>query len=108
MRYAYKDLGEQPAGTEVTVRLEGSAANVLLLDSPNYSCYRSARPFRFTGGLHHTSPARLTVPRDGQWHLVVDLGGYGGRVRARIEEIKLPGQEPVSGNEEEGALEAIS
>lgn len=90
MRYAFKDLGEQPAGAEVTVRLEGTAANVLLLDAHNYSCYRAARPFRYAGGMFRTSPARVTIPRDGHWHLVVDLGGFRGRVRARIAEITPP------------------
>lgn len=87
MRYAFKDLGEQAAGTEITVRLEGSAANVLLLDPYNYSCYKAARPFRYTGGMFRSSPARVTVPRDGRWHLVVDCGGYRGRVRAHVSGI---------------------
>lgn len=87
MRYAFKDLGEQPAGTEITVRLEGSAANVVLLDPYNYSCYRAGLSFRYAGGVFHRSPARLTVPRDGRWHLVVDCGGYRGRVRAQVEQI---------------------
>lgn len=92
MRYAHKDLGEQPGGTEVTLRLEGSVANVLLLDEYNYSLYRASRPFKYTGGLFRSSPVTLTVPRDGRWHLVVDLGGYRGRVRAHVQRITRPGE----------------
>lgn len=106
MRYAYKDLGQQPAGTEVAVRLEGSAANVLLLDRDNYSRYRAAQPFRYTGGMYHRSPARLTIPREGHWHLVIDLGGHRGRVRAHIEEITPPEGGPA--RREDAALEAVS
>jgi hypothetical protein len=110
MRYAYRDLGEQPSGTEITVRLAGSAANVLLLDPSNYSSYRAARPFRYTGGLHHRSPARLTVPRDGHWYLVIDLGGHRGRVRANVESINPPGGEDADGatTRKDDALEAVS
>jgi hypothetical protein len=107
MRFAYKDLGEQPAGTKVQVRLEGSAANVLLLDSDNYSRYRAARPFRYTGGIHHRSPATLTIPRDGWWHLVIDLGGHRGRVRGYLEQITRPGEEAEQSRDEE-ALGAVS
>lgn len=108
MRYAYKDLGERPAGTTVTLRLEGSAANVLLLDEPNYALYRARKSFRYQGGLSGRSPVTLTVPRDGRWYLVVDMGGYGGRVRARIEEIVSPEAAGAGGSEErEVALDAV-
>lgn len=32
MRYAYKDLGQQPAGCTAVVRWSGGAASVILLD----------------------------------------------------------------------------
>ncbi len=37
MRYAYHDLGEQQAGTTVTVRWSSAAADVLLLDPVSFS-----------------------------------------------------------------------
>jgi hypothetical protein len=67
----------------VEVTLDGRA-NVMLLDSPNYERYRRGESFRYHGGLAERSPATLTAPHDGQWHVVVDLGGYPGHVRARI------------------------
>jgi hypothetical protein len=78
MRYAYKDLGVQAAGTTVVVRWSGSAANVLLLDAVNFSKYRytDGRPFFYDGGAHYARPpAEISIPQDGRWYVVVDLGG---------------------------------
>jgi hypothetical protein len=60
-------------------------ANVLLLDPENYEHYRSNRPYRYAkGGYVEHSPFRLRAPSQGNWHLVVDLGGGPGHVRARV------------------------
>jgi hypothetical protein len=58
------------------------AANVQLLDPVNYENYRAGRPFRYFGGYAERSPFRLRPPRQGHWHLVIDLGGNAGTVRA--------------------------
>jgi hypothetical protein len=58
------------------------AANVQLLDPPNYEAYRTGRQYRYYGGYFTTSPVRLAAPQAGHWHLVIDLGGNAGRVRA--------------------------
>lgn len=57
-------------------------ANVQLLDSVNYEKYSQGKPYRYYGGYAKESPVRLSVPERGQWHLVVDLGGGAGSVRA--------------------------
>jgi hypothetical protein len=85
MRYSSYDLGEQEAGTQVTVRLNGSAANVILVDPVNLARYRSDQPFLYTGGHYVRSPVHLEIPEDGHWYVVVDLGGYRGRVRAKVD-----------------------
>jgi uncharacterized protein DUF1883 len=84
MRYALKDLGHQPAGTTVTARLQGSACNVILMDEKNYRQYRTGQPFRYSGGHFLRSPVELEVPHDGHWYVVLDLGGYPGRVRGSV------------------------
>ncbi len=66
---------------EVTVN---GQANVMLLDSPNFDHYRRGESFRYNGGLAKSSPVRLVPPHRGRWHLVVDLGGYAGRIRAGV------------------------
>jgi len=85
MRYGYRDLGTQHEGTRVVFQLQGSVANVLLVDERNYAFYRTGRPFLYTGGHYKSSPVELTIPEDGHWYAVVDLGGYRGKVRARVE-----------------------
>ena len=66
----------------VEVTLAGNAANVLLLDSPNYQAYRDGRQYQYHGGYARTSPYRIPAPQPGHWHLVVDLAGGAGRVQA--------------------------
>lgn len=66
-------------------------ANVRLLDDVNFSHFRSGKEHRFIGGLAKKSPVRITAPGPGHWHLVVDLGGYGGTVRAGFKTHKPSG-----------------
>ena len=58
------------------------AANVQLLDASNYQNYRNGRPFHYYGGHVTQSPFQLRPPHSGHWHLVIDLGGNEGTVRA--------------------------
>jgi hypothetical protein len=81
MDYGYSDLGHLSAGQIVEVRLSGNAANVLLLDSANFSSYRRGRSYRYHGGHVKRSPYRIAVPHSGHWYVAVDLGGYAGRTR---------------------------
>lgn len=57
-------------------------ANVRLLDDANFSLYQSGKQHRYHGGLAKTSPIRIAAPYAGHWHVVVDLGGFAGSVRA--------------------------
>ncbi len=74
------DLGRAEV-VEVTLDKQ---ANVRLLDDQNYSNYRRGEHHTYYGGLVKKSPARLTAPRSGRWHLVIDLGGYAGTVSAAV------------------------
>jgi len=69
------------AGDQVEVALD-HAANVQLLDPANYQNYRGGRAYRYHGGYVTRSPYRLPFPRAGHWHLVIDLGGQAGTVKA--------------------------
>ena len=71
------------AGDAAVVTLDRQA-NVLLLDNINYSAYRRGDSYHYYGGLAKQSPCRVVAPHTGHWHVVVDLGGYGGNLRAGI------------------------
>ena len=70
-------------GDRVEVTLVGNAANVLLLDDAAYAAYSIGRAYTYLGGYFTHTPAIITPP-PGRWHVVVDLGGGGGRVNASV------------------------
>jgi hypothetical protein len=75
---------EVDQGEVVMVYLEGSAANVMLLDGVNYIHYKNGRAFRYRGGYFDKPAVLLKPPRPGTWHVVVDLGGHAGRLKASV------------------------
>jgi hypothetical protein len=65
MNFQHYDLGHLSGGQVVVVTLSGSAANVRLMDSSDFSSYRSGRRHTYYGGLAERSPVRLGVPHSG-------------------------------------------
>ena len=63
-------------------------ANVMLLDGPNYLKYVHKRKYSYYGGFAKSSPFRISAPRKGHWHLVIDRGGLTGTVKASARIIK--------------------
>jgi hypothetical protein len=98
MQYLQTDLGNQQRGAIAEVHLRGNAANVLLLDGSNLSNYKGGRRYKGWGGHATRSPVRIPIPRNGRWHVVVDLGGYPGKVNASVN--VLPGPLPAIRNAE--------
>lgn len=84
MKFHHYDLGTLPAGKVVVVTLVGNAANVKLLNGSNLAKYRSGLSHNYYGGHVRQSPVKLIVPDNDNWHVVVDLGGYTGSVRASV------------------------
>jgi Domain of unknown function (DUF1883) len=82
MNFLHKEF-DLAAGDMVEVTLD-HPANVQLLDPSNYQAYRNGRQYRYHGGHATVSPFRLAAPQAGHWHLVVDLGGNAGTVRASV------------------------
>lgn len=82
MKFLHSDFQIGPNDT-VSVVLD-KQANVKLLDDINFSKYRRGERHTFYGGLATRSPFLVSPPRSGHWHVVVDLGGYNGSVRASI------------------------
>ena len=90
MKYTVYDLGQCRRGERIQVSLQGNAANVRLMDSSNYSSYRSGRRHRYYGGLVKRSPIVLTVPSSGHWYITIDLAGLAGSVRSSIRRLLAP------------------
>jgi hypothetical protein len=64
---------------EVTIDKQ---ANVRLMDEVNFLFYRDGKQHHYFGGHAKESPVQISAPRAGHWHVVIDLGGYPGTVRA--------------------------
>jgi hypothetical protein len=95
MNFTHYDLGYQQRGTVVEVMLQGSAANVRLLDSSNFNSYQSGRQHHYYGGLMRSSPARIVVPNSGNWHVTVDMQGLSGQTRSSIRVIPAEALAPL-------------
>ena len=91
MNFNRYDFGFVEKGRIVVVTLDAQA-NVRLLDSSNYNAYQKGRQHKFYGGRATKSPVKLIIPYSAHWYLVIDLGGYSGRVKhsARILGGMLP------------------
>lgn len=92
MKYQSYDLGRRSRGEIVEVTLNGSAANVRLVDSNGFSNFKAGRKHQYVGGLAKRSPVRLQVPRSGHWYVTIDLGGHKGSIRSSVS--VLPGPLP--------------
>ena len=100
MNFIHTDLGNLDKGRIVEITLSGSAANVQLLDSTNFSNYKNGRRYRYIGGLAKRSPVRLATTHSGHWHVAIDMRGLVGRVSASVKVLPTPlptlNQQPLS------------
>lgn len=83
MEHLVYDLGNVKRASTVVVTLNNQA-NVQLMTRSEYGNYKSGRRYRYHGGRVTRSPFRITVPSNGHWMVVIDLGGYRGRVSAAV------------------------
>ena len=82
MKFLHTDF-DGGSSSSVIVTLNNQA-NVMLLSDAEFCAYRGGRRFQYHGGWAATSPVRLRPPSAGHLHVVVDLGGRAGQVRAGI------------------------
>ncbi len=78
--YLHYELDLTPQDT-VEVTLD-APANVRLLDDANFLLYSQRKKHRYFGGYAPKRVIEIPTPEAGHWHLVVDLGGFAGTVRA--------------------------
>jgi len=86
MNFLRYDL--QLAATDVVEVTLDSQANVRFLDAQNLALFASGQAHRYHGGLVKRSPVRLRPPSAGSWHLVIDLGGFSGHLRASVRTLR--------------------
>lgn len=86
MNFLHSEFDGGP--NDVVVVTLDHQANVLLLDDLAFSSYQSGGRFSYYGGWAAASPVRLRPPSYGRWHVVVDLGGRGGQVRAGVRVVR--------------------
>lgn len=94
MKFTHYKLDNLKGGEIIEVTLQGSAANVRLMDTSNFNSYRNGRSHSYIGGLVNRSPWRVKVPHSGNWHITVDMAGLRGSTRSSIRQI--PGALPVA------------
>ena len=90
VNFTHYNLGHVASGSVVEIMLQGSAANVRLMNSSNFNSYKAGRRHRYHGGLAKKSPVRLCVPSSGTWHVTIDMQGLRGTVRSGVQII--PGE----------------
>ena len=74
------------SGEGVQVTLD-KQANVRLLDDLNFQRYKQGQQHTYYGGLAKNALVRLRPPSPGRWHVVIDLGGYAGTVKASVAKV---------------------
>ena len=82
MNFLHTEFSGGP-GNVVVVTLDHQA-NVMLLDDSAFVSYRTGGRFTYHGGWATKSPVQLRPPSLGNWHVIVDLGGRSGEVRAGV------------------------
>lgn len=92
MKFIHNDLGQRKRGETVEVTLTGNAANVRLMDNTNFAAYKRGQKHTYQGGLAKRSPVKLQIPRNGHWHIAVDMQGLQGTTNAAVR--ILPGALP--------------
>ena len=80
------DLGQQTRGTVVEVVLS-CINNVRLMDNDNFNLYAESKNCKFFGGRAEKSPTRLTIPKTGHWHIVVDKTGFKALANSNVRAI---------------------
>jgi Domain of unknown function (DUF1883). len=51
------------------------AADVFLVDRPNFQKYQQGQQFKYLGGHYTKTPVVITVSGSGRWYLIVRGGG---------------------------------
>ena len=95
MNFTHYNLGQVTGGSVVEVVLQGSAANVRLMNSSNFNSYKAGHRHKYHGGLVKKFPVRLHVPTSGTWHVTIDMQGLRGKIRSSVRVIRSEALKPL-------------
>lgn len=84
------DLGQCQRGDVWRVSISGAATNVFLVDSSNFTAFKSGRQFRYAGGLIKRSPHDFVIPNAGRWYIVAHAWGLRQGGRVGVQQIQVP------------------
>ncbi|MEO6883415.1 MAG: DUF1883 domain-containing protein [Bacteroidia bacterium] len=74
MKYLHQ-IVKAHEGTVVTVKFD-KPAKIMLLHHFDFLKYQDHHTHRYMGGHTEKSPVLFTIPADGTWHIVIELGSY--------------------------------
>ena len=83
MNFLDFDLKFCTGGSVSVTTLEGVESDVFLMQSHDVSRYKSSQSVKYWGGHYNKSPIRITIPHNGNWHIVVIP--IGGAVKAAVQ-----------------------
>jgi len=83
VQHLFRDLGQQKKDAIVTVRLRNKA-NVRLMTASEYRKFKAGKKARYLGGGVSRNPFQISIPSNGHWVVVVDLGGLSGQIGANV------------------------
>lgn len=86
MKFLHYEVDTGPGDT-IQVTLD-KQANVKVMDGTNFQRYRRGERHTYYGGRVTNSPANITPPHQGHWHVTIDLGGHRGTVRASVRVLR--------------------
>lgn len=87
MRFLHYTVRSGP-DTIIQVNID-HRANIRLMDELNFHKYKLKKNYSFAGGLYDPPRAELRPSRQGEWHIVVDLEGLDGDVRAFVDLLRM-------------------
>ncbi len=83
MDFLHTDLPGVSAGTRVRVDID-TESNVRLMDDNNFQRFQRNERHEYFGGHYKNSPVILEVPRYGNWHITIDIGGGSATIRSNV------------------------
>lgn len=87
MNYLHYEVHAGP-GNIIKVRID-TRANVRLLDTLHYQKYKMGKPYEGSGGETDPPGREFRVQHKDVWHVVVDLGGKAGTVKAQVDVLRM-------------------